>query len=99
MAISIKIKDTGFFVGDVIKVTHNFQEAGKERSQAFEGTVISIKGREESKSFTVRRISVDGVGVEKIFPAASPIITKIVVKKKGHSRRAKLYYLRKKGEK
>lgn len=93
------VKDVEFFVGDTIRVTHNFQEAGKERSQAFEGIVISIKGREENKSFTLRKISVDGVGVEKIFPVVSPIITKIVVKRKGHARRAKLYYLRNKGEK
>jgi large subunit ribosomal protein L19 len=99
MAISLRIRDVEFFVGDIIKVTHTFKEAEKERSQAFEGTVISIKGQGENKSFTIRRICVDGVGVEKIFPAASPIITKIVVKKRGHSRRAKLYYLRKRGEK
>ena len=99
MAISLKIIDTEFFVGDVLRVTHLTQEAGKERPQAFEGRVIAIRGRQENKSFTLRKISVDGIGVEKVFPALSPIITKIVVKKKGRSRRAKLYYLRKKGEK
>ncbi len=96
MTLSAKINETEFGVGDFVNITHKFFEEGKERSQFFEGTVIAIKGRQENKMFTVRRIAVDGVGVEKIFPLSSPMVIKIQVKKKGHPKRAKLYYLRKK---
>lgn len=67
----------------------------KERIQVFEGKVIGIRGRGENKTFTVRRIGVGGVEIERIFPLSSPWITKIEVKEKGDVRRAKLYYLRK----
>ncbi len=96
MSLSAKLGETEFKVGDFIKVTQKFFEEGKERSGSFEGTVIAIKSREENKMFTVRRIAIDNVGVEKIFPLCSPMVTKIQIKKKGHPRRAKLYYLRKK---
>ena len=33
-------------------------------------------------------------GVERIFPAHSPFISKLVVKRGGEARRAKLFYLR-----
>lgn len=95
MAIQAKIKDTEFKVGDRVKVTQTFLEGDKERSSSLEGTVIAIKGRGINKMFTVRRIGVDGIGIEKIFPLYSPTISKISVKKKGKVRRAKLYYLRK----
>jgi len=96
MSLTAKIGDTEFRVGDFVKVTHKFFEEGKERLQTFEGTVIAIKGKQENKMFTVRRMAIDNVGVEKIFPLASPMVIKIQVKKKGHPKRAKLYYLRKK---
>ncbi|MEE0895768.1 MAG: 50S ribosomal protein L19, partial [Bacteroidales bacterium] len=35
-----------------------------------------------------------GVGVERIFPFASPFIEKIVVNKRGVVRRARIFYLR-----
>ncbi|MBQ1988723.1 MAG: 50S ribosomal protein L19, partial [Clostridia bacterium] len=41
----------------------------------------------------VRRISY-GVGVERVFPIHSPNVKDITVIRKGHVRRAKLYYLR-----
>lgn len=66
----------------------------KTRTQIFEGTVIGIKGAGVSRSFTVRRLAVGGIGVERIFPLASPFIEKVEVAAKGAVRRAKLYYLR-----
>jgi large subunit ribosomal protein L19 len=87
-----------FSPGDTIKVSSKFREGDKERVQAFQGTVIQMKGREESKTFTVRKVS-RGIGVERIYPLASPNIVKIEIKKHGKVRRAKLYYLRgKKGK-
>ena len=70
------------------------REGERERLQAFEGTVIAIKGSGVSQTFTVRRVSY-GVGVERTFPVHSPRIEKIVVARVGIVRRAKLYYLRK----
>jgi len=83
-----------FRVGDKIKLYLKIQEGDKIRSQPFEGLVIAIKGREENKMFTVRRIASGGLGVERIFPFNSPWIAKIEVMKKSQTKRAKLYYLR-----
>lgn len=99
MAIQARIKDILFNVGDTVRVVQTLQEEGKQRLIPFEGTVISIKGRGINKMFTVRRIGVDGIGIERIFPLYSPTISNIIVKKKGKTRRAKLYYLRKKNKK
>lgn len=81
-------------VGDTVRVHQKVTEGEKSRNQIFEGIVISIKGAQNGKSFTVRRIGAAGIGVEKILPVATPDLTKIEVKSRGHVRRAKLYYLR-----
>jgi large subunit ribosomal protein L19 len=87
-----------FFPGDTVKVHSKFREGDKERVQIFHGTVIQMKGRNESKTFTVRKVT-RGIGVERIYPLLSPTIINIEVKKSGKVRRAKLYYLRgKKGK-
>lgn len=97
MAISLKVKDTNIHVGDIVRVHTRIKEGDKERIQIFEGLLISIRGRgEENKTFTVRKMSTANVGVERIFPVASPWIAKIEVKKTGQVRRAKLYYVREK---
>ena len=67
----------------------------RERTQEFEGIVIAIKGSQENLMITVRRIGAGAIGIERIFPLASPWIKKIVVKKLGSVRRAKLYFIRK----
>ena len=86
-----------FRPGDTVRVNVRLREGEgekeKERLQAFEGVVISKKGRASSASFTVRRVSF-GVGIERIFPANSPSISSIEVLRQGRVRRAKLYYLR-----
>ena len=84
-----------FSVGDTLKVYVKVAEGDKTRLQAFEGTVITHKGSGTRESFTLRRISF-GEGVERSFPLNSPFLEKIEVVKRGKTRRAKLYYLRKK---
>ena len=87
-----------FEIGDTVRVHVKVVEGEKERIQVYEGTVISRKGSLNTETFTVRKISY-GVGVERIFPVHSPIVTKIDVMRQGRVRRAKLYYLRgKKGK-
>ena len=83
-----------FSSGDTIAIDVRVVEGGKERLQKFEGIVIGRKGSDVSATFTVRKIS-GGIGVERIFPLHSPMISKIAVKKKGKVRRAKLNYMRK----
>ncbi len=85
-----------FRVGDTIRVFYKIIEGDKMRIQPFEGIVISFRGSDVSKTFTVRRIGADQVGVERIFPLHTPNIERIRVVKRGNVRRAKLYYLREK---
>jgi large subunit ribosomal protein L19 len=82
-----------FQVGDTIDVHTRIVEGDKERIQVFTGTVIMRKGRGINETFTVRRI-VNNEGVERIFPVHSPFISKVVVRRGGETRRAKLFYLR-----
>ena len=87
-----------FEIGDTVRVHVKVMEGEKERIQVYEGAVIARKGARNSETFTVRKISY-GVGVERIFPVHSPIVSRIDVVRQGHVRRAKLYYLRgKKGK-
>jgi large subunit ribosomal protein L19 len=82
-----------FAPGDTVRVRVRVSEGAKERIQAFEGICIARKGGSLNETFTVRKIS-GGVGVERIFPVHSPTIDGIEVVRRGHVRRAKLYYLR-----
>ncbi len=82
-----------FTVGDTVDVHTRIIEGEKERIQVFSGTVIMRKGKGINTTFTVRRI-VNNEGVERIFPLHSPFISKVVVKRGGETRRAKLFYLR-----
>ena len=84
-----------FSVGDTVKVMVKIAEGEKTRLQAFEGQVIARKGSGIRESFTVRRISY-GEGVERTFPLHAGTIERLEVIRQGKTRRAKLYYLRKK---
>jgi len=79
--------------GDTVKVFVRIIEGNKERTQAFEGVIIQIRGGSINKTITVRRVF-QGIGVERVFPVYSPRIEEIKVLRRGHVRRAKLYYLR-----
>ena len=65
--------------GDELKVFYRVIEAGKERTQTYEGTVIAIKNSGVSKTITVRKNSF-GIAVERIFPLHSKLVQKIEVK-------------------
>ena len=80
-------------IGDTVRVTVKVKEGNRERTQAFEGTVIAKKHGGINETITVRRISY-GVGCEKVFPVNSPSIVSIDTVRRGKVRRAKLYYLR-----
>ncbi|MFM9947768.1 MAG: 50S ribosomal protein L19 [Saprospiraceae bacterium] len=82
-----------FRPGDNIIVSYKIIEGDKERIQDYRGDVIQVNGEGGTKTFTVRKIS-NSVGVERIFPFASPNIVEIKVVKRGRVRRAKLFYLR-----
>jgi large subunit ribosomal protein L19 len=94
MAQSFTYNNQNFDIGSTIRVHQEIKEGGKARVQIFEGILIAIKNRGAGKSFTVRKIATNGIGVEKIFPVMLPSIKKIETKRKGNVRRAKLYYLR-----
>ena len=82
-----------FGPGDTVRIHIKLIEGDRERIQVFEGDVIRIRRGNIRSTFTVRKTSY-GVGVERIFPLHSPVISKIEVTRKGKVRRAKLYYMR-----
>ncbi len=86
-----------FRPGDTVRVHVRLKEGEgdkeKERIQPFEGVVIKRAGRMLSETFTLRRVSF-GIGIERIFPLHSPMISEIEVVHRGKVRRSKLYYLR-----
>ena len=80
-------------VGDTVRIMVRVKEGNRERTQAFEGTIIAKKHGGINETITVRRISY-GVGCEKVFPVHSPSIVSVETVRRGKVRRAKLYYLR-----
>ncbi len=91
--LTADLKHPKFKAGDTITVSYKIKEGEKERIQQFSGVVIQRKNEKATASFTVRKIS-NGVGVERIFPLASPFIDKIELNKIGIVRRAKIFYIR-----
>jgi large subunit ribosomal protein L19 len=81
-------------IGDTVKVFVKIKEGGKERTQGYEGVVIKRRGSGLGETITVRRVF-QGIGIERVFLLNSPRVEKISVQKRGHVRRSKLYYLRK----
>ena len=82
-----------FKAGDTVNVSYRIVEGSKERIKQFQGVVLQIKGSGVNKTFTVRKIS-GGIGVERVFPFTTPMISEIKVVKRGVVRRARIYYLR-----
>jgi large subunit ribosomal protein L19 len=83
-----------FKPGDTVIVAVKIKEGNKERIQNFQGTVIQRRNQgSNGETFTVRKVS-NGIGIERIFPVASPNIDSVQVIRKGKVRRARLFYLR-----
>ncbi len=80
-----------FSAGDTITVHYKIKEGNKERIQQFRGVVIQRRGKGNTETFTVRKMS-GNIGVERIFPSASPSIDKIDINKHGRVRRARIFY-------
>lgn len=102
MALQVSHNESKFGVGDVVRVHQKIQESEEKfRTQVFEGMVLGIKGEGGRKTFTVRRIGAQKVGIEQIFPISSPYIEKVEVVRDGlkGSRHAKLFYTRDKSTK
>ena len=91
---SLKVEVPYFEIVDTVDVQCRIREGEKSRIQIFTGTVIARRGRGINETFTVRRVIGDE-GVERIFPLHSPNVVDVKPIRSGKTRRAKLYYLRK----
>jgi large subunit ribosomal protein L19 len=90
-------KHPAFRSGDTVRVHYKIQEssdASKFRVQLYEGIVTRFRKGTADSSFTVRKISAGGIGVERVFPLYSPLVDKVEIVAQGEVRRARLYYLR-----
>ncbi len=83
-----------FRAGDSLKVAVKIKEGDKSRIQNFEGVCIALRGEGAGKTFTVRKVGANNIGVERIFPFYTDIIESIAVTRRDKVRRAKLYFLR-----
>ena len=82
-----------FSAGDTITVHYKIKEGNKERIQQFRGVVIQRRGKGNTETFTVRKMS-GNIGVDRIFPSSSPFSYKIDINKHGRVRRARIFYFR-----
>jgi large subunit ribosomal protein L19 len=80
-------------IGDLVRLGVSIQEGNKQRIQPFEGTVIARHQAGVNSTITVRK-TLQGIGVERVFPLHAPCITNIQVLRRAEVSRAKLYYLR-----
>lgn len=99
MANSVVFNDKTVRIGDTISLHYLIKEGDKTRTQIFKGILIKIKGNSpQTKNITIRKLSKSGVGIEKIFPLASPLLKDIKVIKKSVYKKASAYFIRKKTE-
>jgi len=79
--------------GDTVSVSMKIREGEKIRIQPFQGVVVQMRGSGMGQTVTVRKAS-GSVYVERVFPVHSPLVSEIKLVRRGHVRRAKLFYLR-----
>lgn len=91
---SNKVAIPDFKAGDTLRLGVRIKEGDKVRIQYFEGIVLARKGAGVNKTFTIRKIGAGGIAVERIFPLYSPSIASFEVRRRGVTRRAKIYFLR-----
>ena len=60
-----------FRAGDTLRVAVTIKEGEKTRVQNFEGLCIAFRGQGTGKTFMVRKIGANSIGVERIFPLYS----------------------------
>jgi large subunit ribosomal protein L19 len=95
MANAINFKETSISIGDTISIDYKIKEGEKTRIQEFKGILMKIKGMDENmKMITVRKMSKNGIGIERIIPLASPFISDIKVVKTSSYRKARLNFIR-----
>ena len=80
--------------GDTVSVHVKIKEGNRERIQEFKGTVLYVKQNGPNSTFTVRRISSNNIGVERVFLMGSPRIDRVVVERHNVVRRARMFFLR-----
>ena len=80
--------------GDTVRLQVKVVEGARERIQPYEGVVMRLRGGGVNRNFTVRKVTKDGIGVERTFLLNSPRIEKIEVLRHARVRRKQLYYLR-----
>lgn len=89
-----------FRAGDTVQVFVRIPEGTdksgnpKFRLQAFEGTCIRFRKGTVNSTFTVRKMSAGGIGVERNFFYHSPMVDRVVVKVQGKVRQSRIYYMR-----
>ena len=81
-------------IGDTIKVGFSIKEGNKERTQYYQGIVISKKNTGINLKIVVRKVF-QGIGIERQFLIHSPKLESLEIIKSAYIRRSKLYYLRK----
>lgn len=82
-------------IGNTIRIGVVIREGEKERTQFFEGIIISKNNSPINTMITVRRKS-QGIGIERTFPIYSPQVKSIKVLDYSRAKRSKLFYLRNK---
>ena|SRR3989344_8740147 len=84
------MRDLQIREGQNVKVFQKVAEGKRERNVAFSGKVVKVRGIGVNKSITVTQL-LEGIGVDRIFPIASPTITKfeIIEEKKKTGRKSK----------
>jgi large subunit ribosomal protein L19 len=89
-----------FRAGDTVQVFVKIPEGAdkdgkpKFRLQAFEGICVRFRKGTLNSTFTIRKMSAGGIGVERNFFYHSPVIDRVVVKAQGKVRQSRIYYIR-----